>query len=126
MEQQRPSPRILIVDDEWDLRDLLKLTLRELGYPDVREAPHALAGLKAINLEKPDLVLLDIMMPGAFNGMDLLRSLRQGGHKVPIIVITAMDPRYLILASHEGTLRKPFGADELQEAIEAALAPPPG
>jgi DNA-binding NtrC family response regulator len=81
------AERILIVDDEPFNLDLLAQELRELGYTVdlAREGAEALARVES---HRPDLVLLDYMMPG-MSGLDVLRELRKGESDVPVVMITA-------------------------------------
>ena len=82
------QPHILVVDDDDRLRDLLTRYLAENGFMvsaarDAAEARSSLAGLQF------DLVVLDVLMPGE-KGVDLARSLREGGSKLPILLLTAL------------------------------------
>ena len=79
--------RILIVDDEPFNLDLLAQELREMGYAVERalNGPEALARVESF---RPDLVLLDYMMPG-MSGLDVLRELRKGESEIPVVMITA-------------------------------------
>ncbi|MBI2462378.1 MAG: response regulator, partial [Candidatus Rokubacteria bacterium] len=80
-------PRILIVDDEPEMVRGLEDNLRFEGYQTL-SAANGRDGLALALREGPDLVLLDVMMPG-MSGWDLLRALRQKGVDVPIIMLTA-------------------------------------
>lgn len=85
--------KILVVDDEKDLRDALRTTLESAGY-SVSEAADGEEGFKLAELEKPDLILLDIMMP-KMNGHQVLNQLRQtpwGLHIHVLILTNADDP----------------------------------
>ncbi len=81
------SARILVVDDEAPIRDLLTEILDRAGY---RTVPAADAGLALDELDRGDinLVLLDLHMPGPANGEDLLFLLRDRGDEVPIIIVS--------------------------------------
>ena len=80
-------PRILIVDDEPEMVRGLEDNLRFEGYQTVA-APDGRRGLALALSEAPDLILLDVMMPG-MSGWDLCRELRQRGLDVPVIMLTA-------------------------------------
>lgn len=71
---QRP-PRILVVDDEGDLRFLIRLALDPLGA-EIRELDHGVNALTEIRSFKPDLVILDIMLPGGIDGLQLCRAIK--------------------------------------------------
>ena len=81
--------RILVVDDERPLRDVLRRALMLAGY-DVRLAEDGLEGLAEVNGSAPDAVVLDIGMPG-IDGLEVCRRLRAQGNRVPILILTARD-----------------------------------
>ncbi len=80
---------ILLVEDERTLALTLRATLGEAGY-EVRVAPDGFAALAALDEMTPDLVLLDIMMPG-IEGREVCRRMRERGVRVPIVFLTALD-----------------------------------
>ncbi len=86
-----PAPKVLIVDDEPDLRDLLVYNLQREGYTVV-EAADGVEALEKAESEQPDAIVLDVMMPG-LSGLDVCRRLREnaGLRKVPILMLTALD-----------------------------------
>ncbi len=117
------QPHILVVDDDDRLRDLLTRYLAENGFMvsaarDAAEARSSLAGLQF------DLVVLDVLMPGE-KGVDLARSLREGGSKLPILLLTALteteDRISGLEAGADDYLAKPFEPRELVLRIEAIL-----
>ena len=114
--------RILVVDDETQIRRALLLNLRARGY-DVLEAATGEAAIQATASEHPDLVLLDLGLPG-MSGLDVITALR-GWTQVPIIVLTVRDDeRAKVLAFDAGAddyVTKPFGMDELLARLRAAL-----
>jgi two-component system KDP operon response regulator KdpE len=116
------EPRILVVDDETQLRRALKLALEGHGY-SVREADDGASGLREFDAFKPDVVLLDLMLPD-MSGVDVCRSLRKSA-ETPIIVLSVVnDERSKVDALDEGAddyLTKPFGADELLARVRVAL-----
>ena len=66
------SKRILIVEDHADIRTLIQMTLEFENY-DIQEAPNADQGLEMVRQWRPDVLLLDVMMPGKLDGLDLCR-----------------------------------------------------
>lgn len=117
------QPHILVVDDDDRLRDLLTRYLGENGFNvsaarDALEARASLAGLQF------DLIVLDVLMPGE-KGVDLARSLRDEGAKVPILLLTALSETEDRIAGLEAGvddyLAKPFEPRELVLRIEAIL-----
>lgn len=113
---------ILIVEDDDRLRSALRLALRDEGFA-VDAVPDAERGLERLSITDPDLVLVDIMLPGA-NGLDLCRSIRQSSH-VPIIIVTARDDSHDVVAGLEAGaddyVTKPFVTKELAARIRALL-----
>src|SRR5207248_10137325 len=80
-----PAKRILIVDDEAMIRKAIHLALEKEGY-EVVEAETGGEALRRIELNKPDLILLDIMLPDV-SGFDVCRDIRKAGLRVPIIIL---------------------------------------
>lgn len=113
---------ILIVEDDDRLRDALKLALRDEGFT-VTGVGNADAGLGAFKDVAPDLVLVDIMLPGT-SGLDLSRELRRIS-LVPIIIVTARDDSHDVVAGLEAGaddyVTKPFVIKELAARIRALL-----
>src|ERR671910_3014893 len=85
----RGGPVILIVDDDARLREFVRVNLEMDGY-NVREAASASEGLAALDEEPPDLILLDVMMPG-MDGFEMLRRVheRHGTGAIPVIMFSA-------------------------------------
>jgi DNA-binding response OmpR family regulator len=81
--------KILLVDDHSDIRRLIRITLGK-GF-DVFEAEEAHAALDIVRREKPDLVVLDVMMPGELNGLDVLDIIKSDSslQRVRVIMVTA-------------------------------------
>ena len=79
--------KILIIEDEEDLVKGLKLNLQDEGY-EVKYAFNGKEGLEKALKEKPDLILLDIMLPG-MNGLEICKELRQNKMDIPILMLTA-------------------------------------
>ena len=117
-------PLILIVDDESKIRRLLAQNLELEGF-DVQTASDGAQALDVYNksLEKPDLILLDLMMPEV-DGMTMLKRLRRSSD-VPVIILSAKDERPTVIEGfREGAddfVAKPFYIEELMERIRAVL-----
>jgi len=112
--------QILIVEDEKGISDFLKQGLEEEGY-DVNVASDGLSGLHLANSNKPNLILLDWMLP-KMSGIEVCRELRKTDSKTPIIFLTAKDT---IQETIEGLksgandyIKKPFSFEELLERIK--------
>lgn len=114
--------KILIVDDEPAIGRLLVYQLRECGYLAVHE-PDALCALPRLERERPDLVLLDVMMP-AMNGWEVCRQIRACS-SVPIIMLTAksadLDVATGLDAGADDHVGKPCSIVQLRARIEAVL-----
>src|SRR5262249_5468020 len=114
--------RILVVEDEKDIAKLLKYNLEKEGY-EVLFAHDGEAGLNQARKEKPDLILLDLMLP-KMDGISVCRTLRQES-KVPIIMLTAKKEEIdRILGLEIGAddyVTKPFSVRELMARIKSVL-----
>ncbi|NPV03815.1 MAG: phosphate regulon transcriptional regulator PhoB [Syntrophaceae bacterium] len=119
------GPRILIVDDEKDIVDLVAYNLEKEGY----EVLKALDGEKALALvraKRPDLVVLDLMLPG-IQGLEVCKRLRRDAETaaVPIIMLTAkgeeLDKILGLEVGADDYVTKPFGVKELVARIRAVL-----
>ncbi|MBD0327082.1 MAG: response regulator [Pyrinomonadaceae bacterium] len=117
------AKRILVVDDDLELQDLVGFALRREGY-EVTQANDAFEGLAAIERQSFDLALLDIMMP-KMDGLMMLSRLREQNNDLRVIIMTAMTtPETAISALREQAcdfLVKPFDLQQLTSAIEAAF-----
>jgi DNA-binding LytR/AlgR family response regulator len=116
------SLRTLIVDDEPIARKVLREELEGIaGVEIVGEAENGTGALGEIALLRPDLVLLDLQMPG-MSGLDVVRRLKRGTHLPAIVIVTAYD-KYALQAFEAGAidyLLKPVGRDRLEEAVGRA------
>ena len=116
------TQRILIVDDEPPVQEVLSLYLQREGF-DVETAGDGEAALSAVQANPPDLVVLDLMLPG-IDGLEVCRRLRAGG-PVPILILTAKDSvndRVLGLdMGADDYMVKPFNLDELLARVRALL-----
>ncbi len=79
--------KILIVDDEEDIQRIMAFKLKQLGY-NVITAPDGKVALNIVSQKDPDLILLDVVMPG-LDGYDVCKKLREQGYKKKIIIYTA-------------------------------------
>jgi two-component system KDP operon response regulator KdpE len=116
------NPRILVVDDEPQLRRAITRSLRGHGY-DTREAESGGSALATFEAYKPDLVLLDVMLPD-MTGVDVCRMLRKK-HQTPIIILSVVDDEAAkVAALDEGAddyVTKPFGMEEVLARVRVAL-----
>jgi two-component system alkaline phosphatase synthesis response regulator PhoP len=114
---------ILVVEDDANLRYGLTFNLTRQGWT-VRDVETAEEGLEIWRHERPDLILLDVMLPGA-SGMDMLRAIRNEDRRTPITMLTARsDESDAILALSLGAddyVRKPFGEGELVARLTSML-----
>jgi len=119
------KPRILIVEDDPDLRRILKLQITGLGY-EVRVAVNGAEGFEAIQADTPDCVILDLMMP-IMDGFGFLKRTRSlfALRDVPIIILTASeDERNKVKGFQyqaDAYLSKPYDVDALQTEIQGLL-----
>jgi two-component system alkaline phosphatase synthesis response regulator PhoP len=115
--------RILVIEDEPDLLRGLVLNLKAEGY-SVLTASRGDTGVEEALRERPELVLLDIMLPG-MNGLDVCRELRRKGFEAPIIMLTAkveeLDRVVGLEIGADDYVTKPFGIRELLARIRARL-----
>lgn len=82
-------PKILVVDDDTDIVDVCRLVLQREGY-EVATASNREDGMKAVEREKPDLLILDVMMENPDDGIAMARDLRTRGFKAPILMLTSL------------------------------------
>lgn len=117
-----PDPKILVIDDEESIRNLVTSYLRAEGYEHYTAADGP-SGLKAARSYKPDLIVLDIMLPG-IDGIELLAQLRRESD-VYVIMLTAkaeeIDKVIGLSVGADDYLTKPFSPRELMARIKAAL-----
>jgi two-component system OmpR family response regulator len=120
------QPKVLVVDDEEHITELVALGLGYNGF-DVQRVSSGRAALDAISAGKPDLIVLDVMLPD-LDGFEVARRLRQSegaGTRVPVIFLTARDTtaekvQGLRLGSDD-YVTKPFSIEELIERVKAVL-----
>jgi len=117
------KPRLLIVDDEASLRDMLGFVFQKEGF-EVRLASNFTEGLADALRSSPDVILCDIKMPDG-NGLELLRKVKEENARVPVIMITAHtsteDAVEAMKAGAIDYIKKPFDNDELVLIVRRAL-----
>ena len=115
--------KILVIDDDSDVREIASLSLRSLGHMEVSVAESGPDGLGKAAREQPDVILLDVTMPG-MDGPETLAALRRdpATASIPVIFLTAR-PRDARAEGRNvaGVLAKPFDAVALPERIRAIL-----
>ncbi len=115
--------RILIVEDQDSIRNMIEALVRARGY-DVVTAASGAKALDQVGLAPPDMVLLDLMMPGEYDGFEVCRHLRMNPDtaKIPIIIISAaLDENNKALAERAGATAyysKPFSPIALLKELE--------
>jgi CheY-like chemotaxis protein len=119
--------KILIVDDNADLVHIMGAHLEGHGY-SVVSASDVAEAIKAVQKEKPDLIILDVAMPGG-DGLNVLRRLNASNPRntIPVIVVTGMEPRAKAEAFAAGAVDfylKPVNMDTLLECIREQLGQP--
>jgi len=119
----KSEARLLVVDDEPTILELLAGTLRFAGF-DVLTAVSGAEALRAAAAAKPDLILLDVMMPDC-DGFDVIRRIRAGGPRIPVIFLTARDSVHErvtgLTLGGDDYVTKPFSLDEVLARIRAVL-----
>ena len=117
------GPRILVVDDEPNIRDLLTTSLRFAGFA-VRAVGNGAAAISAVIEEEPDLIILDVMLPD-MNGFGVTKRLRTSGYTSPILFLTAKDDTedkiMGLTVGGDDYVTKPFSLDEIVARIKAIL-----
>jgi len=114
--------RVLVIDDEPQIRRLLKISLEKKGY-EVHETATGLEGMQAIQSIRPDIVLLDLGLPDK-DGAEILAEIR-GWSTIPVIILSVRDEEAdivdLLNAGADDYLAKPFGVEELLARMNVAL-----
>jgi two-component system OmpR family response regulator len=118
-----PAVRVLVVDDEPAIADLVATALRYEGF-EVETAGDGRKALDAVDAFRPALVVLDVMLPG-IDGFEVQRRLADGGARVPVLFLTAKDAtedkvRGLTLGGDD-YVTKPFSIEELVARVRAVL-----
>ena len=113
----KPKRRVLIVEDNADLRRLYAIGLNQRGY-EVKLASNGAEAIERINSERPDMIILDLVMP-IMDGWEVIDRISQGpgnpGTDIPILVVSGQDPtpERAIPSSVVGWLAKPASLDEV-------------
>jgi two-component system KDP operon response regulator KdpE len=114
---------ILVVDDEPPIRKLLRVGLGSQGYA-VSQAPNAKAAIELVETDRPDLILLDLGLPG-MSGHELLGKWRNDGLDIPVVILSSRTDEVGIVQALElgadDYVTKPFGMNELVARIRVAL-----
>lgn len=117
------APKILVVEDDATIGRFVELELAHAGF-DVRKVADGAAALEAVGEYDPDLIVLDLMLPG-MDGLEVARTLRAQGRTEPILMLTARSETQDVVtgfdAGADDYLRKPFEIPELLSRIGALL-----
>lgn len=120
----RARPLVLHVDDEKDIRELVAILLQHFGV-DVVSAEGAPEALALVRKDPPDLILLDINMPGV-SGFELCRQFKTDFKAIPILMVTALtqfkDVEKALAAGADGYVTKPFEPLKLKAKLAEHLA----
>jgi two-component system OmpR family response regulator len=117
-----PRHRVLVVDDEPSITDAVATALRYEGF-EAREVATGREAERAIDDFNPDLIVLDVMLPD-LDGLEIGRRLRDGGHRTPVIFLTAKDgheDKLAGLAVGDDYVTKPFSLAEIVARVRAVL-----
>jgi two-component system OmpR family response regulator len=121
--QPAKEARLLVVDDEPNILELLSASLRFAGF-DVATATNGNEALRVAESYRPDLMVLDVMMPG-LDGFEVVRRLRQDEQRVPVLFLTAKDATEDKIAGltlgGDDYITKPFSLEEVIARIRAVL-----
>ena len=123
--RQQGGPAVLVVDDDAGMRELVRLQLEREGY-SVQEASSAAEGLASIESRKPELILLDVMMPHV-DGWEMLRQVqeRYGVGSIPVLMFSGQvdetSERQATSSGARGFVGKGFDLDELVDQAKAIL-----
>lgn len=124
-DRPRPAARVLVVDDDDEMRALLRRTLEFDGY-EVSERDRGTHVLEALRGAPFDLIILDKEMPG-LTGLDLLPLLRREFPQVPVVLVTAFGGRQIAASALRlgaaSYLEKPFRLGQLRDVIDGLISP---
>ena len=121
-EKRQPlGASVLVIDDDPDVREFVAATLSDLGY-SVSEAADGASGIAAFRQQRPDVVILDFLMPGV-SGADVARAVRAQEPDQPILFVSGYSETDAIQQAAPGAplLPKPFRAEALDDAVRAVL-----
>jgi two-component system response regulator MprA len=122
-----PNPRVLVIDDDRSILEVVEFALSERGY-EVLLADDGAEGLARVERDRPDLIILDMVMPRR-SGLTVLERLRQWGSQSPhIIVLSASDhPKqrdYAMSCGADAFLSKPVDIDVVADYVDSLLSKP--
>ncbi|MBV8621802.1 MAG: response regulator [Curvibacter sp.] len=118
------SKLVLTIDDTPEIRQLIRMTLEFEDF-DVIEASSGQEGLEVAKLRKPDLVVLDVMMPGALDGLAVSKAMGEDPElcSIPVIMVSALELAHQVSAGYAAGARaylgKPFSPTELIDLVHA-------
>jgi CheY-like chemotaxis protein len=122
IEPEKVMPRVLVIDDQSDVRAMISIVLR-IHHFEIVEAASAVAALQAFEAQTFDLAIVDIFLQGS-NGSDLIATLRERMPDLPVVAISGMTALDFLSASPGLSdvicLQKPFRPHELMRAVDAA------
>jgi two-component system, OmpR family, response regulator len=121
-------PKILIVDDDPDMVEASRIVLEREGYT-VESASNMVDGLTTLEENHPDLLILDVMMEEADDGLLLARQIRRRGHNLPVLMLTSVNrvmglniDKHLEIVPVDEFVEKPVDPATLLEKVRALLA----
>ncbi len=119
----RPGTRVLVIEDQKHIASFVELELEHLGYT-VRCAYDGFEGVEEVGRFRPEVVVLDIMLP-KLDGVGVLKKIREGGSRVPVIMLTArnstLDKVHSLDRGADDYLTKPFQIEELLARIRVLI-----
>jgi two-component system, chemotaxis family, chemotaxis protein CheY len=127
MEPIENPPRVMVVDDDTLMREVLKALLRDEGFAVAGEARDGQSALAQLNRIKPDMICLDVNMPG-MSGLDVLKAIRENCRECRVVMITGDSSmatvREAVGYGAVGYIIKPFKAGRVGAALRAAMKAP--
>ncbi|MEQ1829193.1 MAG: response regulator [Pirellula sp.] len=121
------SPRVLIVDDDYEIAEPVKFALEGLGYV-VTHVPDGNQGIAAIDTVDPDLMVLDMMMPGRSGFLVLEHLRRTKKSRIRVVMVTGNEgerhQQYARLLGADDYIHKPFSMDRLTQTVQKLLDQP--
>jgi len=113
--------KVIIVDDNDLMRDVLRLFLEQLKHEVLAEASDGVSAIKAFTELRPEVVLLDLVMPG-MTGLDVLAKVRELDPAAKVVIITAVEQgamdKTILEQGAAAILRKPFSSEELDAVMK--------
>lgn len=117
--------RILVVDDSFYMRTMLRNMLSDAGYEVIGEAPNGQTALQMAREHKPDLVTLDVILPDN-TGLDVLKGIKKDNPDMKVVIVSAVGQEVIVNEALEfGALSyivKPFSEEKVLEVVGKALA----